>query len=250
MYPILGRLGSFFIYSYTAVLGLGAAASLAVFAWRLGKRPFLFDLFLWCGGTAVLAGRLGFIITQWPYFNERPQEIWQIWQGGLAYHGVLLGGLFGLAFWDWQHKHIPDDQKQPLWVAMAFVLALLHLFGWTACLLEGCAYGATAPIGLLTADLPDSFGVYAVRYQTQALGIILSLLILLIAWKHPRFWLILSLTALAHLALTLVRGDTVVQLGMWRLDSLLSTLTFLISLFLLQYINYKKSLEENEALSL
>ena len=232
MYPILGRYGSFFLYSYTVLLGIGIGLSLLWTRWRLGKRPFLFDLFLWCGGTAVLLGRIGFVLVEWAYFSERPQESWQLWQGGLAYQGVLFGGLLGL--WLWQQRQQQLHLAEFL-TAFAPALALLHLFGWAACLLEGCAYGQPTTLSILAADLPDTFGVYALRYQTQLLGIIASLIILLVAWWKPSFWLILALLGLLHFSLTFLRGDPAIPIGHWRLDTLLSLATTLIALFLLQY---------------
>ena len=35
---------------------------------------------------------------------------------------------------------------------------------------EGCAYGRETTLGWLAADLPDSFGVYAVRYRRSFWG--------------------------------------------------------------------------------
>ncbi|MEM7118527.1 MAG: prolipoprotein diacylglyceryl transferase family protein, partial [Chloroflexota bacterium] len=200
----------------------------------------LLDLLLWCGGTAVLLGRAGFIWGQRTYFSERPEEIWQLWQGGFAYHGALLGGLLGL--WLWHRRQSP---RPAILTDLAPTLAILHLFGWSACLLEGCAYGQETTLGLLAADLSDDFGVTAVRYQTQALGILFSLLIFAIAWWKPSFWLTLALLSLLHAGLTFLRGDPMLQLGTWRLDTLLSLAIALIALFLLKYQRQRLWLAEN-----
>lgn len=235
MYPILGRYGSFFLYSYTAVLGLGLVMGVGLVWWQRWreKRPFSPDPLLLAIALALLLGRASFVWAQWGYFQQRPAESWQLWQGGLTYHGALCGGLIGA----WLGK------KQLPLPLLALPLALLHAAGWAACLLEGCAYGRPTTLSLLAADLPDDFGVYALRYQTQLLGVLASLLLLAgLLWatgrwgKNCRFFpLTLLLTTLIHLSLTLLRGDPSPQLGPLRLDTLLDGGVVLLSLFLLQY---------------
>lgn len=235
MYPILGRYGSFFLFSYAAILGLGAIASVGVVWWQTGreKRPFSPDPLLLALTLALLLGRASFVWGQWDYFQQRPAEMWQLWRGGFTYHGALAGGLLGI----WLGR------KQLDLAYFALPLALLHAAGWAACLLEGCAYGRPTTLGLLAADLPDEFGVYALRYQTQLLGLLASLLLLGgLRWlygrwgKNGRFFLLtLLLTSLIHFPLTLLRGDPVTQLGTFRLDTLLDAGMVLIALTLLQY---------------
>ena len=133
-------------------------------------------------------------------------------------------------------KHLPLAN-------LALPLVLLHAAGWAACLLEGCAYGRPTTLGMLAADLPDDFGVMALRYQTQLLGLLASLLLLgVLFWLYWRwgkngrfFFLTLLLTSLIHLPLTLLRGDPVTQFGSLRLDTLLDAGVVLIALTLLQY---------------
>ncbi|MCA9998921.1 MAG: hypothetical protein KDE56_24330, partial [Anaerolineales bacterium] len=63
MYPILGRYGSFFLYSYTAVLGLGVVAGVTLVWWQRWreKRPFFPDPLLLGFTLALLLGRASFI---------------------------------------------------------------------------------------------------------------------------------------------------------------------------------------------
>jgi phosphatidylglycerol:prolipoprotein diacylglycerol transferase len=240
MYPILTRLGPFFIYSYTAVFAVGLLLCWVMIQ-RRASRP---SLSRWPDAAlaALIAGwlgaRLSFILLNWRYFAERPSELMQLWQGGLTAYGGLVGGLIGLGIWCWW-------QKRPFFpYATLFAPALLLLIatGWTACWLEGCAYGTETILGPFAVNLPDSFGVFAVRYQTQLLGIGLNLLLLaLLLWRR-RWWendnlfpLILLLTNLIHLGLTFLRGDTVPLLLGWRLDSWLALLFAIGGGMLLQY---------------
>ena len=80
-----------------------------VIAWRLGvialKRPALWpdkappmqpaqleDLITWIILGVILGGRLGFVLFYQPaYYLSNPIEILMVWQGGMAFHGGLLG---------------------------------------------------------------------------------------------------------------------------------------------------------------
>lgn len=240
MYPILTRLGPFFIYSYTAVFACGLLICAAVVRFQAAKTrlPNWQDAAL----AALLAGwlgaRLGFWLVNWHYFGERPFELLLLWRGGQTAYGALIGGLAGLGVWCWW-------QKRPF-LAYANLLTpallLIIVTGWAACWFEGCAYGAETLLGPFSANLPDVFGVFAVRYQTQLLGIGLNLLLLALAYlqtrkptNFPLFPLTLMLTNLIHLALTFLRGDTAPVLLGWRLDSWLALLFAIGGGMLLQY---------------
>ncbi|MCB0007570.1 MAG: hypothetical protein KDE04_13990, partial [Anaerolineales bacterium] len=116
--------------------------------------------------------------------------------------------------------------RSPLLSTLALPLALAWSGGWLACYLEGCAYGAPTTLSPLAADLPDSFGVFALRYQTQLLGLAGALLTLTLlylwqrrAGRQPRqFWLTLALLSAQQLLLLPWRGDPAPILLGWRLD--------------------------------
>lgn len=234
MYPILARYGGIFIYSYTVVLGLGVLVALLLTA-RLARASALtgwFDgaLALFLG--ALLGGRMGFVVGQWAYYRENLQELWSFNQGGLSYHAAVLGGL--LLLWAWARRGGRDFYAYAALYLPG--LAMLGMFGWAACWLDGCAYGRVTILGPFAADLPDEFGVFAVRYQTQLLGLFLSALILaLLLWLRPRlspevlFWAGLGLLAAAQLLPALWRGDPVYLPAGRRLDYYLNGLMILLA---------------------
>ncbi|MGL4813152.1 MAG: prolipoprotein diacylglyceryl transferase [Beijerinckiaceae bacterium] len=58
------------------------------------------DLLLWCALGVVLGGRIGEVLFyNLPYYAQNPGEILQVWQGGMSFHGGLIGcALAGIAF--------------------------------------------------------------------------------------------------------------------------------------------------------
>ncbi len=239
MIPILTRFGSSFLFSFTVVLGCGILFSVALTHWLADERqPQWWDAWLVIMVCAWLGGRLTFIAVNWDYYGQRPSEIWQLWQAGQTYHGALLAGLAGLWGWCWW-------RRRPFFTYAALfapALALVTAFGWAACWFEGCAYGAETTLGPFAADLPDEFGVFALRYQTQLLGFVLSMgiftaVLLLRSHLPPASLFLLALFSfgLSQLGLTLLRGDSVPFVFNLRSDTLLNVCLVLISLILLQY---------------
>lgn len=61
------------------------------------KADELDDMLLFVALGVVLGGRLGFVLFyDLPRYLERPQDILAIWQGGMSFHGGLIGATMGL----------------------------------------------------------------------------------------------------------------------------------------------------------
>ncbi len=64
-----------------------------------GMQPkFVDDFFVWATIGVILGGRTGYVLFyNLEYFASRPVEIFYVWQGGMAFHGGLLGVI--VAMW-------------------------------------------------------------------------------------------------------------------------------------------------------
>lgn len=228
------------MYSYTAVFAAGLLLGWAITQRQTEQKSLAgwHDAALATLLLGWLGARVSFVWLNGNYFAERPSELFRLWQGGLTAFGGLVGSLLGLGLWCWWRKR-PFLAYAALF-SPAFLL--LTATGWAACWVEGCAYGTETLLGPFSANLPDSYGVFAVRYQTQLWGIGLNLLALVFVlfwqkrWGNGRlFPLTLLLASLIHFGLTFLRGDAVAALAGWRLDSWLALLFAIVGLFLLQY---------------
>ncbi|HET6443832.1 MAG TPA: prolipoprotein diacylglyceryl transferase family protein [candidate division Zixibacteria bacterium] len=243
MYPILARYGPFIIYSYEVVLGLGIGACIGLAAWLTRDNKYLrsrwINGILFASIIAIVGGRIVFVLTQWSYYSEEPGDIWLIWRGGLSYHGLLITGLAALWAWSkWRKLTLREVAGM-----LAILLALMSVFGWLACWFEGCAFGKETSISLLSGDLPDSFSVYSIRYQTQLMGMILSatVLVVILALRNrlrplQLFWLTIGLLAASRLTITLFRGDQAPMIGAIRMDTLTDGLMVVAALITLVII--------------
>ncbi|OUL29427.1 prolipoprotein diacylglyceryl transferase [Nostoc sp. T09] len=95
--PILWRIGPITIRWYglliaTAVL-IGVSLSQYLAKRRNVNPDLLSDLSIWLVIGAIPAARLYYVLFQWPEYAQHPERIIAIWQGGIAIHGAILGGL-------------------------------------------------------------------------------------------------------------------------------------------------------------
>lgn len=254
MIPLLDRMGPFLIYSYTVVLGLGILAATGLTGWLAQKQQIekWFDAVLVCLIFGLIGGRFGFVLANWDYFQNHNSSITKLWQGGYSYFGALAAGLLGLWLWAkfWQGKRLLRQAQYTSFATYTDLLApgfaLLCAFGWLACWFEGCAYGLETTIGFFAADLPDEFGIFAVRYQTQMIGLVWSLLVFAFAmltrtrWHTGQlFWLTLGLLSLGNIGISLLRGDPVPMVNSMRLDLIINgTIVLISTLFVVKYQNH------------
>lgn len=57
------------------------------------------DLVFWATLGVVLGGRLGYVLVyNLPYFLDHPGEILYLWEGGMSFHGGMVGVLVAMAF--------------------------------------------------------------------------------------------------------------------------------------------------------
>jgi phosphatidylglycerol---prolipoprotein diacylglyceryl transferase len=106
------HLGPITIYWYGVIIGVGVLLALYIAtreAERRGLPKELFvDLILFAVPIAIICARIYYVIFKWDYYSQHISEIPQIWQGGLAIHGGLLGAVAtalifskvkGVSFW-------------------------------------------------------------------------------------------------------------------------------------------------------
>lgn len=61
---------------------------------RRGLNPdIIYDLIIWLVIAAIPSARLYYVLFEWQKYAQHPDWIVQIWRGGIAIHGAILGGL-------------------------------------------------------------------------------------------------------------------------------------------------------------
>ncbi len=95
--PVAFNLGPLSIHWYGIIIGVGIALALML-AVREGEKHQLHkdvfpDLLIWAIPIAIIFARVYYVIFQWDYYSQHPEDIVKVWQGGIAIHGALIGPL-------------------------------------------------------------------------------------------------------------------------------------------------------------
>jgi phosphatidylglycerol:prolipoprotein diacylglycerol transferase len=148
--------------------------------------PQIDDLILWVTIGIILGGRLGYVLFYQPHLIwESPGEILKIWQGGMSFHGGLLGVITAVFFFARSAKI--DLLKLGDLVAPAVPIGLF--FGRIANFINGELWGrpTAMPWGVIFPGA-DGFPRHPSQLYEAALeGIVLFLVLL---WAtHSKLWL-------------------------------------------------------------
>lgn len=102
-----------------------------------------FDDFLtWAVAGAILGGRLGYVLFyNLPYYLESPLEVLMVWQGGMSFHGGLLGVILAVLLFCRARELSPFVFGDL--IACAAPIGLF--FGRIANFVNGELYGRAAP---------------------------------------------------------------------------------------------------------
>ncbi|MBW4522590.1 MAG: prolipoprotein diacylglyceryl transferase [Scytolyngbya sp. HA4215-MV1] len=80
-----------FLIASAVIIGVFLSQSLAS---RRGVDPeLLSDLAIWLVVGAIPCARLYYVLFEWKQYVQHPDQIVAIWNGGIAIHGAILGGL-------------------------------------------------------------------------------------------------------------------------------------------------------------
>ncbi|MCB4455379.1 prolipoprotein diacylglyceryl transferase [Leisingera sp. McT4-56] len=193
-------------YALAYIAGIVIAWRLAVAAlrrpalWPAGQPPMkpqqVEDLLTWIIIGVIAGGRLGFVLFYQPaYYLAHPGEILKIWQGGMAFHGGLIGVVLATLIFAARHN-IPKLQISDL-VAHTVPPGLLlgRLANFVNAELWGrptdLPWGVAFP-GQAAQDCGQALGELCARHPSQLYealmeGLILGAVLLYLAWRRNAF---------------------------------------------------------------
>lgn len=100
--PIAFSLGPLSIRWYGAIIAFGIILAFIVGQREMVKRglhpDYLTDLLIWAVPIAIISARIYYVIFKWDFYSENPGKIIEIWNGGIAIHGALIGSFLTAYF--------------------------------------------------------------------------------------------------------------------------------------------------------
>ena len=182
-------------------------------AWRMAvmvlRRPALWpddtppmraeqldDLITWIILGVILGGRLGFVLFYQPaYYLSNPLDILKVWQGGMAFHGGLLGVVIGSFLYSRRHN-IPTLSLGDL---VAFTVPPGLLLGRLANFVNAELWGRPSELpwavifpGIAAQECPDVVVGMCARHPSQLYeaaleGVLLGALLLVLVHRSRAF---------------------------------------------------------------
>jgi len=193
-------------YALAYIVGILIDWHLAV---RAVKRPALWpaetapmtprqveDLMTWIILGVILGGRLGYVLFYQPaVYLQNPAQILRIWEGGMAFHGGLLGVVLAA----WLYARAQNINSLQIADLVAHTVAPGLLLGRLANFVNAELWGRATDLpwgvafpGRAAQDCGQALGEICARHPSQLYeaaleGLILGALILWLVYRHRAF---------------------------------------------------------------
>ncbi len=132
---------------------------------------------------AIVGARVVSAILNWSDFAGHPEQLLRVWEGGLSFHGGLIGG--------WIAGSIVIVRRKMGYGRMIYLLmpsvALGYAITRIGCFLNGCCYGVATdlPWGVCFHELPGVEGTVT-RHPTQLYAVAANIgIFFLLLWIRP-----------------------------------------------------------------
>lgn len=220
MYPrLLHIYGPLWVQSYGVMIVLGFLLFLFC-AYNDSRRARLIDSdtffnVIFVGlVSAVVGGRLLFMISEWSSFSNPWIDMFYLWQGGFVVLGAIIGVVIAVPIYLKIHS-----VKVFKFLDIAVLYGpLMQSVGRIGCLFAGCCYGAHAENFIFSIVFNDPVGfapIGVALHPTQIYMSLLSFSIFIILFSLKRFlqkpgqsfFLYLVLESIARIVVDFWRGD-------------------------------------------
>jgi len=261
--PVLVDFGLFQIrwYSIAYILGIIIGWAYAVkiikslsnnnYGFESIKKSHFDDLIIYLVVGIILGGRLGYVFFyDFKYYFQNISEIFMVWQGGMSFHGGLIGVMTAIAFFS-NNKKISFFKITDI---VACVAPIGIFLGRLANFINGELYGkiSTVPWSIIFPSGGNVARHPSQIYEAILEGIVLFILINFFAIKKKMLLKTGYISGLFLIFYSIARiigenfREADIQLGYFfnyfSMGVILSSITFLVGCFIIFFI---KNNEQN-----
>jgi phosphatidylglycerol---prolipoprotein diacylglyceryl transferase len=182
MNPVVYKLGPLEIRAFTAWIAAGVVIGMGIILGMAAYRRQRLMPWLDAATNAVVGGVIGarafHVWLNWSYFSAHTDQIIGFQNGGLDWHGAVIGGVIGALLVALASRIAIG----PLMDAFALALPVGAIAVWLACAAANSAYGLEVSTladfpSLLVIESPDVYGVVAPRLNLPPIGIALAVIV-------------------------------------------------------------------------
>jgi phosphatidylglycerol:prolipoprotein diacylglycerol transferase len=243
--PVFLELGPLQFRWYGLMYLIGLAGAYFIITRRVDSgglsmtRDQVYDMVVWAALGVFIGGRLGYVLFyNFSYYVQHPAKILAVWEGGMSFHGGLLGVIVAL-FWFSKRQGIPVYQVADL-AAAATPIGLG--FGRLGNFINGELYGRATDVGWCMV-FPT--GGPACRHPSQLYeagleGVFLFILVWVIAKTLPPpgtlFWSFITGYGLCRMIVEFFREPDAhlgFILGSFSIGQLFSLPMIIVGIFML-----------------
>jgi phosphatidylglycerol:prolipoprotein diacylglycerol transferase len=251
MTPEIFNIGNFSVrwYSILILLGIIVAYLLANKESKKFKIPkdFVFDLVFWVVIVGIISARLYYVIFNFSSYSDNILNIFKVWQGGLAIHGGIIGGLITLIIYC-KIKNVNPFRMMDIAVPSLIIAQAIGRWGN---FFNGEAHGPeTTLVNLQNMHLPefivDGMNIDGIYYHPtflyESLWCVLGFLLLLLIRRYYKCLKIGQLTSFyliwygtGRLFIESLRTDSL-MLGSLKVAQIISIFMIIIGLLIFIYL--------------
>lgn len=249
--PVAFAIGPIEVRWYGILIALGIV--LAYFlaqreAVRLGiHQDFIADMLIWAVPIAIISARIYYVAMEWDRYKEAPLRAIEIWNGGIAIHGALIGAFIT--------GYIFTKRRNVQFLKIADIAAPSILVGqiigrWGNFMNQEAHGGEVSRSFLEGLHLPDwiinqmyieELGSYVhPTFLYESLWNVVGLIILLIArkinWRRGEmFFFYLIWYSIGRFYIESLRTDSLYLIGELRSAQLVSIIGIVVGIGLIIY---------------
>jgi phosphatidylglycerol---prolipoprotein diacylglyceryl transferase len=257
--PIAFSLGSIDVRWYGILIALGIVIAFIVVQKEMVKRgmhpDFLTDLLIWAVPISIISARIYYVIFSWDYYKDHPGQIIQIWQGGIAIHGALIGAFITTYFYT---KHRGISFWKTVDIAVAGLLIGQIIGRWGNFMNQEAHGGPVSEKFLETTIIPDwimnQMTIQGVTYHPtflyesiwNVIGLIILLLLRRVSLKRGEMFLFyLIWYSVGRFFIEGMRTDSLYIIGELRAAQLVSVVTIILGIAVFIYRRYVQKVKVN-----